>query len=120
MSSSRVGKAAEKRVREDLVSNGYRLIQTHLSRTAADVHAGKSGQRLAIQVKRTPKSGGGVGVAEWNELIDIAADFDAIPLIAFAPDKNHITYHRITGRKDGSGRRQPWEPFAVDFTEGAP
>lgn len=115
MSSASLGKAAELRVRKDLVANGYAIIQSHLSRGSSDILVGKPGVRLAVQVKRNLRSGGGIGVEEWNDLIDLAEAFDAVPVIAIAPSIAGIRYHRVTGRKDGSGRRQPWEPLVLDF-----
>lgn len=111
---SRVGKAAEKRVRDYLAENGYQVNQSHISRGPADFLAGKPGQVLAVQVKRTPRSGGGIGVEEWNALIAYSLAFDAVPVIAFAPSIRGLVFYRVTGPKDGSGRRQPWVPFVVD------
>jgi len=118
VNSSAAGKRAEAKVREDLIGNGYRLVTAHLSRGPADLMAGKPGQTLAVQVKRSARSGGGIGVVEWNDLVDHAEAFDALPVVAVAAPRCPVVYWRITGRKDGSGRRQPWVRFALDFADG--
>lgn len=117
MNSAAAGKRAEAKVRDDLTTNGYRLITSQMSRGPADVMAGKPGQTLAVQVKRALRSGGGVGVDEWNDLIDYAASFSAVPVIAVASPRQPVRYWRLTGRKVPGvrGRRQPWVAFSVDW-----
>lgn len=118
MNSARVGKAAEARARADCTTNGYQLVTSQLSRGPADFLAGKPGQLLAVQVKRTLRSGGGIGVDEWNALVTFAGTFGAIPVVAICPPRRPVAWWRITGRKDGSGRRQPWEPMVLDEVAG--
>lgn len=112
MSASSLGKAAEKRVRQILTDNGYTLVQSHLSRGPSDVVAMKPNQVLAVQTKRSPLKS--PRVAEWNELYDWAIGAGCIPIIAFSPSVARTTFHRMTGRKDGSKRPQPWASFFVD------
>ncbi|HET7406654.1 MAG TPA: hypothetical protein VFJ21_05890 [Mycobacteriales bacterium] len=119
MNSARVGKAAEARARADCTTNGYQLITSQLSRGPADFLAAKAGQVLAVQVKRSLRSGGGIGPDEWNALVEFSAAFGAVPVVAICAPRKPVAYWRITGRKDGSGRRQPWEPFLLDEIEAA-
>lgn len=119
MSASRLGKEAERRVRLDLESNGFRIMAAHLSRGPADFLASKPDQTLAVQVKRSLRSGGGIGVEAWNELIDWSTDFNAIPVVAIAFPRTPIRYLEIVDRKDGSCRRQPWRALLVDFAAAA-
>lgn len=114
MNTTAAGKRAEAKVRADLTDNGYSIVTSHLSRGAADMVAAKPAQRLVVQVKRSLRSGGGVAKDEWNALIDLAEAWTALPIVAVASPRAEICYFELTGRKDGSRRRQPWRPFVLD------
>lgn len=117
MNAARAGKAAEHRARTDCETNGYTILTSHLSRGPADFHAAKPGQVLAVQVKRS--LGGSPRPDEWNALIDHAQAFGAVPVVAIAAPRRPVVYWRVLGRKDGSGRRQPWARFYLDEVEAA-
>lgn len=118
MNTSRLGKIAEKKVRDDLIEAGYVIVTSKLSRGPADLIAAKLGQSLAVQVKR--QLGGSPRPAEWNELCDLAEAFGAVAIVAFAPPRSALIYKRIIGRKgDGWQRRQPWVDFVLDIVGAA-
>ena len=103
----RSGVEFERRIRLDLETNGYRIIRAAGSKGKIDLLAGKPGQRLAVQCKRT----GLLGTAEWNQLIEWAAVFDAIPILAVGG--RGVRYWLLTGRKVQRGVR-PMVPFVID------
>lgn len=103
----RRGTAFERRVRADLEANGYRLIRSAGSKGKIDLLAGKPGQRLAVQCKIT----GLLSTAEWNLLIEWAACFDAVPVLAVGG--RGVRYWQLTARKTQRGKR-PMVPFLVD------
>jgi Holliday junction resolvase len=112
MNASRLGKIAEKKVRDDLLAAGYTIVTSKLSRGPADLIAAKMGQSLAVQVKRM--LGGSPRPAEWNELVDLAEAFGSVPVVAFAPPRCSIIYKRIIGRKAEGWQRQPWVDLVLD------
>ena len=103
----RSGVEFERRIRLDLETNGYRIIRAAGSKGKIDLLAGKPGQRLAVQCKRT----GHLGTAEWNQLIEWAVVFDAIPILAVGG--RGVRYWLLTGRKVQRGVR-PMVPFVID------
>lgn len=113
MNSVAAGKRALAKVKEDVTDNGYRILESHISRGPADLLVGKVGERLAIQVKRS--WGASPRPEEWNALIDLAAAFEALPIVAIAAPRLPVQYRLITGRKDGTTKRQPWRHFSLDL-----
>lgn len=111
----RLGRAVEYRVRDVLKEAGYFAMRSPASKTPIDVVAIKPGQVLLIQCKRS----GALPPGEWNELYDLALSCGAIPVMAERPYPRTLNFWRLTARKDGSRRRQPMEPFAIDEIEAA-
>ena len=106
----RRGRALEYRVRDEFKAHGYPLVlRSPQSRGKIDVVAIRPGEVVFVQCKR----GGGLGVAEWNEVLDLSRACGAIPLLASCPTGRGTVYMRLTGRKDGSKRRQPFEPWTI-------
>lgn len=102
------GKAFQRRIRLHLIDNGYRIIESAGSKGKIDIIAGKPGQRLAIQCKIR----GALGTDEWNQLLEWAADFDAVPILAVGG--RGVRYWHLAGPKTQRGVR-PMVPFAIDF-----
>ncbi len=48
---------------------------------------------------------------EWNEIYEVAKSVNAIPVLAQRDGVRDIVYLKLTGKKDGSRRRQPAEKF---------
>lgn len=117
MNTTAAGKRALRRVMDCLTADGYTLVESHISRGPADLMAAKAGQVLAVQVKRS--LGGSPRPDEWNALIDHAQAFGAVPVVAIAAPRRPVVYWQVLGRKDGSGRRQPWARFYLDEVEAA-
>lgn len=99
----------ERRVQKDMASHGYLAHRTPGSKTPVDVYSFKHGDEwVFIQCK----TGGSLGPEEWNKFLDFCELWDATPIMA-EKAKRGIKYHLLTGRKDGTGKRQPmadWEP----------
>jgi Holliday junction resolvase len=106
----RLGRALEYRIRDRLREQGYDVLRTAGSHSPVDLVAIKPGQLLFIQCKR----GGTMPPASWNALYDLAECVGAVPVMAENPRPGTTRYWRLLGRKDGSGRRQPMEPFVMD------
>ncbi|HQM37603.1 MAG TPA: hypothetical protein PLN64_01645 [Candidatus Bipolaricaulis anaerobius] len=109
----RLGRAVEYRTRDDLKRLGYFVLRSPASKSPVDLAAVKPGIVLLVQCKRSLA----LGVAEWNELLDLARTVGAVPVLAGSPTGRGITYLRLLERKDGSKRAQPFEPFDPSATE---
>jgi len=103
----RSGVEFERRIRADLETNGYLIIRSAGSKGKIDLLAAKPGQRLAIQCKRH----GLLSTSEWNQLIEWAAVFDAVPILAVGGRGGR--YWHLTARKTQRGKR-PMTPFLLD------
>lgn len=103
----RLGRSVEYRVRDELKKLGYFVLRSPASKSPIDLAAIARGVVLFIQAKRS----GILEPGEWNELVDLAESVGATPILAGSPTGRGIEYWRLTGRKDGSKRRQPREPF---------
>ena len=110
-----LGRALEYRVKGLLERDGYYVIRAAASKGLVDLAAMKPGQVLLVQCKRS----GALPPAEWNALYDLAASLGAVPLMAVKGLRG-TQLHRLTGRKDGTRRRQPMEPFSTDEPGQAP
>jgi len=105
----RYGRQFEYRVRDELRGHGYVALRSPASKSPLDLMVVGHGQVLFVQCKRH----GALPPGEWNELLDLAASCGATPILALMPASRGIAYFRLTGRKDGSKRRQPmeaWQP----------
>jgi Holliday junction resolvase len=105
----RNGKAFQNRIRHNLIDHGYRIIESAGSKGKIDILAGRPGLRLAVQCKIR----GALGTDEWNQLLEWAADFDAVPILAVGG--RGVRYWHLTGPKVQRGVR-PMLPFALDLT----
>lgn len=104
----RLGRSFEYSVRDRLRKLGYLVMRAPQSRGKADLVAIAPGVVLLVQCKR----GGYVGVAEWNELFDLAESTGALAIVAGKHGARQVVYQQITGHKQ-KGRKgaQPWTPF---------
>lgn len=104
----RLGRQVEYAVRDDLKKRGYPIaLRSPRSGGPADIVALKTGKQLLVQAKRSMAC----PVADWNALFDLAESVGATPVLAGRPTGSGLVYKRLTGRKDGSKRRQPMEDF---------
>jgi len=105
----RRGRRFEYRVRDYLQAAGYFVLRSPASRSPIDLLAVGKGQSLFVQAKRS----GYCGPQEWNELLGLAESVQgAVPLLVEPGGKRgEILFWMLTGRKDGSKRRQPRKPF---------
>lgn len=90
------GRRFEIRCLRHLRDNGYWAIRSPASRTAIDLVAIKPGQTLFIQCK----VGGRLDPGPWNELIDLARQYGAVPVLA-----------------DRTGIRYGWPPATIMWWE---
>lgn len=105
----RFGRQFEYQVRDYLKSLGYFVLRSPASKTPIDLVAIKFGIVAFIQCKRS----GQLNPKSWNELYDLAASVGAIAILASKTKRKGALYQQLIGRKDGSGRRQPftdWDP----------
>ena len=106
---AQAGTRFERRVRTLLENDGYFVIRTPGSRSAADLVAVKAGQVLFVQCKVN----GRLDPEPWNILYDLCDTYGVVPVMAERPYPGCVHYWRLTGRKNGS-RVQPMEKFAID------
>jgi Holliday junction resolvase len=105
----KLGVALEYRAKQLLEHNGYFVVRAAASKGAVDLVAIKPGQTLLVQCKRS----GALPVSEWNTLFDLALSLGAVPVMAVKGLRG-TQFHQLTGRKDGTRRRQPMTPFTID------
>lgn len=103
----RRGRRFEYRVRNELKSAGFIVTRSPASRSPVDLIAIGKDILLFIQCKVA----GYLAPKEWNEIYDMALGVSAIPVLAQRDGVRGITYLKLTGKKDGSRRRQPAELF---------
>lgn len=113
----RQGRDLEWKVRDLLVTAGYRVLRMAGSKGAADLVAIKVGQILWVQVKRTTVP----GPEAWNALLDLAEMTPGgVAVLATCNPRKPVRFERMTGRKiPGSpvASFRLLEPFPVDFAE---
>jgi hypothetical protein len=114
------GMYAQRKVRDDLIVNGYRVVTAAGSKGVADLVAFKPGQVLLVQVKNTA---GPLPPKERAELVDLAWFMNwraepvngwpawALPIAAAAPPKRPIVYRLLTGV--GPADFELWTPDEV-------
>ncbi len=103
----RIGRAVEYRARDDLRRRGFYVMRSPRSQSPTDLVGFARGIVLFIQCKRS----GTLPRGEWNALVDLAWSVGAVPLLASSPTGRGTVYMRLTDRKDGTRRRQPYEPY---------
>lgn len=96
------GAAFEREVQRDMQSKGYHAIRAAGSHSPVDVYCISRYRLVYIQCK----TNGRVDPDEWNSFFDYCLEVGAAPIVASRP---RITYREITGYKDGSKKKQPWE-----------
>ena len=101
------GAAFENAVRRDFEAHGWHAVRAAGSHTPADVYCIKANAVAYVQCK----TNGSLGVAEWNGFIDYCEQVGALPIMA-EKVRGGILYHRLTGRKDGSRKKQPMEVWS--------
>lgn len=96
----------ERRTKAKLERDGYYVMKSAGSKGVADLLAIKAGQILMIQCKLDSY----VGPQAWNDLWNTAQRAGAVPVVV---GRGQAVW-RLVGPKDGSGSRQPWEPWTWD------
>jgi Holliday junction resolvase len=107
--SYQAGARFERKTQAHLRDEGYIVTKGGGSRGTYDLHATKSGQTLLVQCKRHGK----LDPAPWNALWLDAYAAGALPIVAMRHGTG-IAYRLIVDIKDGSGSRQPWQPWTTD------
>lgn len=107
MSKYRNGRAFEYKVRDALKARGYFVLRSAGSKSPVDLAALSHTGILLVQCKRS----GRLGIAEWNQLYELAESVKAIPLMVEVPCRGHLAFWRLISGKDGSRRNQPMEPY---------
>lgn len=108
MSNYSRGATFENAVKKDMEHHGYHAIRAAGSHTPADIYCISRSSLVYIQCK----TNGVLGVAEWNAFLDYCSEVGAVPVLA-EKIRGGILYHEITGRKDGTRKKQPmkeWTP----------
>jgi hypothetical protein len=103
----RLGRQVEYRFRDMLKQTGYVVMRSPGSKSPIDLIAVCPGQVLFIQCKRS----GSLPPKEWNALYDLAISAGALPVMAENPFPREHRFWLLTGRKDGSKKRQPMDRF---------
>lgn len=107
----RRGRDFEYYVKRKLEELGYVALRSPASKGPADVVAISKKAVYFIQCK----IGGYIAVDEWNEIMDYAERVGAVPVLAAKGENGRgARYYRMTGRKDGSKRRQPMTEFEFE------
>ena len=106
-SKYKLGRNLEYRVRDRLRELGYFAMRSPASKTPVDVVGIRKGVVLLVQCKLR----GAVSVGEWNTLYDLAESVGAFPVVASTPTGRGTVFELMTGRKDGSKKRQPKRSF---------
>lgn len=97
------GRSFEHRCREQLQSYGYFVIRAAGSKTPADLVCLAGGTVLLVQCKTS----GRLAPDDWNYFYDLALSIGAVPVLASRIKYYETEYTQLTGRKDGTRRRQP-------------
>ena len=109
---SNTGTAAEYRVRDAMRNAGWYVVRSPASKGSVDLLAVAPGVAAFVQVKRGQ---GRLYPEEWNALLDLAARYGGVPVLAEAVPRRPIAWWRLTQRKTPgwTGTRQPkvaWDP----------
>lgn len=109
--SYRRGRDFEYYVKRKLEELGFIVFRSPVSKGPADLVAIRRGSVYFIQCK----IGGYIGVKEWNKMLDFAEVGGAVPIMASRKKNGRgAEYFRMSAKKDGSGSRQPMEPFEFE------
>jgi len=100
----RRGRQFEYVVRDTLRKVGFFAQRSPASKTPLDILAVRPGEVWMVQCKLN----GALGVAEWNELFDVATTAGAVPILAARGAKRGVLeFFVLLEKKDGSKRAQP-------------
>lgn len=104
------GRDFEYRVKRDMERAGYTVVRSYASKTPADLTAVRDGRAVFVQCKLHDF----YHVEEWNTFVDYCSAAGVLPIFATrGKDGSGISYFIITGKKDGSRKKQPMEPFDI-------
>lgn len=95
------GAQLERDAKDNLEADGYWCVRAAGSKGVVDVLAMKPGQMLMVQAKKN----GVCPPAERAALLELAATFEALPLVAWR-DRG-VKYRRLTG--PGPKEWVPWQ-----------
>jgi Holliday junction resolvase len=111
------GNHFERRVADQLRTDGYQVWQTRGSKSPADILAAKTGQLLLVQVKSGEH---GMSGTDWNLLLELANRAGATPILATrtGPALRRIHYRRLTGPHRHGTRSWPCEDWTPDEVGG--
>lgn len=105
------GRDFEYRVKRHMEKLGYTVVRSYASKTPADLTAVKNGRAVFVQCKLHDF----YNVDEWNKYIDYCDNAGALPIYATrSRDGSGIDYFIITGKKDGSRKKQPMKPYDIE------
>ena len=105
------GARLERDAKDNLEADGYWCVRSAGSKGVVDVLAMKPGQMLMVQAK----ANGVCPPKERAALLELAATFDALPLVAMR-DRG-VKYRRLTG--PGPKQWVPWQADGEQPTPGA-
>ena len=109
-----IGRDFEYATRDVLAKLGYLVVRSPASKSPVDLYAFKKGELVFVQCKVH----GACAVDEWNEFLEYCQAVSALPILAErGPGDRGVKFHRITGKKDGSKKAQPyidWDPSGKD------
>jgi Holliday junction resolvase len=96
-----VGRAFEYRIKDFFIKQGYFVMRSPQSKGKVDILAYNKGECIFCQAKLH----GAIGVAEWNELLALAEQFGAIPVLA--QNENHkLRFYKIIGMASPNERNR--------------
>jgi len=107
----------ERKVVNNLRSDGYTTMRSAGSKGSIDIAAMKPGQLLLVGAKR----GGVCTAAEWDRLVELAGWVGAVPILAVNGPRGYgVDYWRLTGPKQRGKpmAAQPAERFLTDEVAG--
>lgn len=95
----RMGRSLEQRVKLKLMAAGWFVVRSAGSKTAADLVAAKDGVIWLVQCKRS----GALPPAEWNALLDAAAQAGGVPVMVENPHARTVNWWALKTPKTGRG-----------------
>lgn len=108
MSRYALGRSFEYRVRKRLEDVGYFVVRSAGSKGAVDLVGLRACRVVLVQCKRD----GALPSAEWNNLLKLADELLATPVLADMPSATGgVRFWELLGPKDGrSSFKHEWEP----------
>lgn len=106
------GAALERKVKAFLEQRGWFCMRGAGSHGAVDIWATRAGVQLFVQAK----TNGFLQEQEWNDLLAVARQYQAVPILARkGPRGTPVELLAINGPKIPNSRNQPLTHFPVDF-----